>query len=76
MTRWFVTYRPKDLRLLPQEGTGHRRMSETFDTEAEAKAFATNRLTDSTHITAGTLNPVVPKRTIGSAGIAAWLTEG
>jgi hypothetical protein len=71
---WFVSFRPNDADRLPQ-ANGQRRMSETFATEAEAKAFAAERLADSADITAGTLNPVVPKRTLGSAGIKAWLDE-
>ena len=71
---WFVSFRPKDADRRP-EANGQRRMSETFATEAEAKAFAAERLADSTDITAGTLNPVTPKRTLGSAGIRAWLDD-
>jgi hypothetical protein len=67
---WFVTFRPKDARLLPD---GHRRTSKRFDSEADAKAFALDRLADSTQITAGTINPFAPKRFIGSAGIRTWL---
>jgi hypothetical protein len=50
-------------------------MSETFDSDAKAKAFGAIRLIDSLRATAGTLNPVVPKRTIGGAEIRVWLTE-
>jgi hypothetical protein len=71
---WFLSFRPNDVDQLPQ-ANGQRRMSKTFATEAEAKAFAAERLADSTDITAGTLNPAFPKRTIGSAGIKAWLDE-
>jgi hypothetical protein len=42
---WFVTFRPKDARLLPD---GHRRTSKRFDSEADAKTFALDRLADST----------------------------
>lgn len=71
---WFVSFRPNDVDRLPQ-ANGQRRMSETFGTEAEAKAFAAERLADSTDITAGTLNPVAPKRTVGSAWMKAWMDE-
>ena len=71
---WFVTFRPRDPSRLP-EADGHRRMSESFESEAEAKAFAAARLTDSSQIVAGTLNLVAPKRTIGSSQISEWLNE-
>ena len=71
---WFVTFRPRDPSRLP-EVDGHRRMSENFESEADAKAFAADRLKDSSQIVAGTLNPVIPKRIIGSARIFEWVDE-
>jgi hypothetical protein len=65
---WFVSYRP----LGPRESG---RLSETFPNELEAKAFAKARLADARNITAGTINPHLPKRVIGSAQIIAWLNE-
>ena len=66
---WFVSYRPLGLSRDP------RRLSETFPNELEAKAFAKARLADARNITAGTINPHLPKRVIGSAQIIEWLNE-
>jgi hypothetical protein len=50
------------------------RATKTFGTEDEAKAFARMRAEagDKT-LMAGTINPVLPKRTIPSAEIPGWL---
>ena len=69
---WFVSYLP----LGPSRGAREsRRLSETFPNELEAKAFAKARLADARNITAGTINPHLPKRVIGSAEIIEWLSE-
>jgi hypothetical protein len=69
---WFVTYQP----IGPSRGRGeYRRLSETFSTELDAKKFAKARVADARSITAGTINPYLPKRTIGSAQIPDWLNE-
>jgi hypothetical protein len=51
-------------------------MTETFRNEHDAKEFAKTRLTDSSNVTAGTLNPLMPKRTISSKQVLDWLDEG
>ena len=50
------------------------RSTKNFADEAEARAFARTRFEagDRT-LVAGTINPVVPKRVIPSAGIPDWL---
>jgi hypothetical protein len=70
---WFVTYLPRG----PARGRQEyrRRLSETFPDESEAKAFARARLADAREIVAGTINPHLPKRVIGSAEIIDWLGE-
>jgi hypothetical protein len=68
---WFVTYQP--IGRVP--GKGYRRRSKQFANEQDAKAFAKDRLTEGSEITAGTLNPHSPKRFIGSARILDWLND-
>jgi hypothetical protein len=51
------------------------RVTETFRTEREAKAFARAKLADGLNINAGTLNPHQPKRTISSIQLRDWLDE-
>lgn len=68
---WFVTYhRPERSR-----SQRYLRLSETFANEFEAKAFARRLFDDGYSITAGTINPHVPKRFIGSRQAADWLDE-
>jgi hypothetical protein len=69
---WYVCYQPRGPYRGPKEC---RRHSETFSTELEAKVFAKSRLADTRKITAGTINPHLPKRVIGSAQIIEWLNE-
>ena len=61
---------------LPQRTAGHgyRRSSQTFPREGDAKAFARG-LISTCELTAGTINPHVPKRFIGSHEVADWLDE-
>ena len=53
----------------------HPRATETFPNEREAKKFARAKLTEAPNVSAGTLNPHLPKRTIASAHILEWLQE-
>jgi hypothetical protein len=68
---WYVSIH------LPQaQKTGHySRRSETFASEAEAKQFAASKIAAGTEISAGTLNPVTPKRVIKPSEIEKWLAE-
>jgi hypothetical protein len=50
-------------------------MTETFRNEQDAKEFAKTRLTVGSNVTAGTLNPLLPKRTISSKQVLDWLDE-
>jgi hypothetical protein len=43
-----------------------------FETEDQAKAFALNILATGLAISAGTLNPHLPKRAISSADAKMW----
>ena len=66
---WYVSFE------LPQGKRALARATETFPNEREAKKFASGKLVDTPNITAGTLNPHVPKRTIASTQIVQWLEE-
>jgi hypothetical protein len=67
---WFVSYRRER-----PPGSGHARMTETFEGEAEAKAFARTLSAQESDINAGTINPHMPKEFFGSAKINEWLEE-
>lgn len=49
------------------------RQSETFLTEDEARAFASEKCGQGLIVSAGTLNPHLPRRTIPSAVIHLWI---
>ncbi|THD67196.1 MAG: hypothetical protein E7813_11845 [Bradyrhizobium sp.] len=62
---WYVSV------YVPREDTRehYSRRSQTFTSEDDAKQFATARLAEGLDVSAGTLNPVRPKRTIGPSQI-------
>ena len=49
------------------------RLTRTFDTEAEARDFARTKFDGGLIVTAGTINPHLPRRAIPSGEIPAWL---
>jgi hypothetical protein len=51
------------------------RATETFRSELEAKDFARQKLTETQNVSAGTLNPYLPRRVISAAQIEMWLEE-
>ncbi len=66
---WYVSFElPRGKRVLA-------RATETFPNEQEAKKFARAKLIDKPNVTAGTLNPHLPKRTIASRQIVQWLEQ-
>ena len=67
---WYVSFE------LPR--VGKRRLggeTETFPNEREAKQSARTKLVHTMNITAGTLNPHLPKRTIAPMQIPDWIEE-
>jgi hypothetical protein len=66
---WYVSYEP------PPGKRQHARMTETFPNEREAKKFARAKLVDTRNVSAGTLNPLLPKRTIAATRMLEWLEE-
>ena len=65
--RWYVSFQ------VPQRM--HSRATETFPNEFEAKKFARAKLVDTPKVSAGTLNPHLPKRTIAATEMLEWLEE-
>jgi hypothetical protein len=65
---WYVSFE------LPGK-RGLARATETFPNEREAKKFARAKLVDTPKVTAGTLNPHLPKRTIAARQILEWLEQ-
>jgi hypothetical protein len=66
---WYVSFE------LPRGKREHVRATETFHSEFEAKKFARAKLTETLNVSAGTLNPHLPKRTIAPTQMHEWLEE-
>jgi hypothetical protein len=66
---WYVSFE------LPRGKRKQARATETFRSELEAKKFARAKLADALNVSAGTLNPHLPKRTIAPAQLLKWLEE-
>ena len=66
---WYVSFE------LPRGQRTFARGTETFPNEREAKQFARAKLEHTLNITAGTLNPHLPKRTIAPIQITEWIDE-
>jgi hypothetical protein len=69
---WYVSFEQK--RISPAK-RAFSRATETFRSELKAKEFAKQKLADTQNVTAGTLNPHLPKRLISSAQMMKWLEE-
>jgi hypothetical protein len=67
--RWYVSYTVKSDRS-PRR---YARMTRTFDTEEHAKLFAGKIATNSLRLTAGTINPHLPKKVIAATDVADWV---
>jgi hypothetical protein len=66
---WYVSFE------LPRGKRPFARGTETFPNEREAKQFARAKLDHTLNITAGTLNPHLPKRTIAPMQIPEWIEQ-
>jgi hypothetical protein len=71
--KWYVTVELHKSGTLPKPRSP--RLTSTFETEAAAKDFARARLREGRLVFAGTINPVVPRRTVLSQDIASWVAE-
>jgi hypothetical protein len=69
---WYVSF---ELPRRRRPNRAHARATETFPNELEAKKFARAKLVDTPNVTAGTLNPHLPKRTIAATQILEWLKD-
>jgi hypothetical protein len=69
---WYVSFEPQKLR---RGRRSFSRATETFLSELEAKEFARQKLTETKNVSAGTLNPHLPKRVVSTAKIIEWLEE-
>ena len=71
---WYVTFE------VPRNGTlvqrRNPRLTKTFNTEAEAREFARMKFDGGLILTAGTLNPQLPRKAIPSVEISVWLKFG
>jgi hypothetical protein len=68
---WYVS-----IHLPHEEKTGHySRRSQSFRSESDAKRFAAAKMAEGIEVSAGTINPVMPKRIVGPAEIRRWLSE-
>ena len=66
---WYVSFE------LPRGKRALARATETFPNEREAKKFARAKLVDTANVSAGTLNPHLPKRTIAARQMPEWLEQ-
>ncbi len=71
---WYVTFEVHKRGTLPKRRSP--RETRTFQSEAEAKAFARTKFDEGLVVYAGTINPFLPRRLIPSSDIPSWLEEG
>jgi hypothetical protein len=62
--KWYVSFVPV--------GRKEKRATKTFETENQAKAFALNILATGLAVSAGTVNPHLPKQAILWADAKMW----
>ena len=67
---WYVSFEQKRI---PPAKRVFSRVTETFRSELEAKEFAKQKLAETKNVSAGTLNPHLPKRVISSTQMIQWL---
>ena len=69
---WFVSFDKTN----SGAGGRYQRATQSFRSETEAKCFARKLASRGVRLIAGTINPVQPKRLIGSErDLAAWLAN-
>ena len=68
---WYVTFEVQKRGMLPK--ARHPRLTKAFESETEAKIFAREKFNQGLVVTAGTLNPHLPKQIIPSSAISMWL---
>lgn len=70
---WYVAFGPDRTIKSDTRATGPARTTKTFKSEIDAKVFAREILAKGWTATAGTLNPVQPKRTIAASQVEDWI---
>jgi hypothetical protein len=70
---WYVAFGPDRTIKSDTRATGPARTTKTFKSEIDAKVFAREIMAKGWTATAGTLNPVQPKRTIAASQIDDWI---
>ena len=68
---WYVTFEQQKRGALPKPRSPRQTM--TFETEAEAQAFARARIEEGLIVFAGTINPHTPRRLIAAEQVLQWL---
>jgi hypothetical protein len=66
---WYVSFE------LPSGMQPHLKATETFPSEREARKFARMKLAETPNVSAGTINPHQPQRTVASTQMHEWLEE-
>ena len=72
---WYVSFELSKSKRKAAATRRFPRLSETFLTEDEAKAFAFEKCNQGLIVSAGTLNPHLPRRTIPTAVIHRWIED-
>jgi hypothetical protein len=70
---WYVTFEVRARGVFPERRSP--RLTNTFETEAEARGFARAKLQEGLIVFAGTINPHAPRKVIPSRDIVAWVAE-
>ncbi|MDE5459511.1 MULTISPECIES: hypothetical protein [unclassified Bradyrhizobium] len=70
---WYVTFEVQKRGTLPKRRSP--RETRTFESEAEARAFAREKFNEGLIVFAGTLNPFLPRRLIPSSDIPSWIEQ-
>jgi hypothetical protein len=71
---WYVTFEAQKRGTLPKRRSP--RQTRTFQSEADAKAFARTKFDAGLIVYAGTINPFLPRRLIASGDILSWIEQG
>src|SRR6267142_2333785 len=69
---WYVAYGPDKTVKTDDSASGVMRTTRTFKTEVDAKLFAMQILAKGWTVSAGTLNPHLPKQIVGPSQIERW----
>lgn len=71
MPTWYVSFEVSKPGLMKRRSLP--RSTRTFETEAEAKRFAREKVDEGLIVFAGTINPHAPKQVISPTHISSWV---